>query len=91
MARTYSTIWRCKGLADDAATLDDMIAALREAIAELTMMRDAGITLSQPMADDYAFLVTTDPEVAERFGMELDEDEDEDDDVDPFSLNGHHG
>jgi hypothetical protein len=89
MPETFSTTWRCKGLADDAATLDDMIAALRDAIAELTMMRDVGVSLAGPVADDYALLITTDPAVAERFGMEPDED-DEDDGSDPFSQNGRH-
>lgn len=86
----YQTIWRCKGLADDAMSLAEMIDSLESAIASLKAMEQAGVRLrlgsesvsindSVPVGvqDDYAFLETTDPAVAERFGFVLDEFEDE--------------
>ncbi len=48
-----------------------MIAALRESTATLEAMRAAGVSLeaSGGTADDYALLVTTDPDVARKFDM----------------------
>ena len=61
-----------------------MIESLRAAADQLDEMRKAGVILddSSEMADDYATLVTTDPNVASKFGMEdvreyLDEEDDE--------------
>jgi hypothetical protein len=61
-----------------------MIASLRAAADHLDEMREAGVTLEDNggVGDDYATLVTTDPEVAKKFGMEegreyLDEEDDE--------------
>jgi hypothetical protein len=90
MDRTYSTIWRAKGLTDDAETLDDMIAALEAAIAELRTLRDAGVRLASSVEDDYAYLMTTDPGVAERYGFEEDVEDDTDFDVEPPGGNGLH-
>ena len=97
MVRTYSTIWRGKGLADDAETIDEVIAALEAAIADLRAMRDAGIQLAGPIQDDYAYLVTTDPDVAEAYGLQEDEDFEDDEDlgdedfeVGPSGNNGYH-
>jgi pyruvate/2-oxoglutarate dehydrogenase complex dihydrolipoamide acyltransferase (E2) component len=63
-----------------------MIESLRAAADQLDEMRKACITLEDNggMADDYATLVTTDPNVASKFGMEeereyLDEDDEDTD------------
>ena len=88
MNRTYSTIWRAKGLTDDAETIDDMIAALEAAIVTLRALRDAGARLASAVEDDYAFLITTDPGVAEQFGFEEDVEDDTDLEVDPPDGNG---
>jgi len=77
----YQTLWRNKYLTQDAKTIEDMIVALREAADQLEEMKKAGVVLVSDaggMADDYANLATTDPEVARRFGMEEEEDEGED-------------
>jgi hypothetical protein len=61
-----------------------MIKSLRAAADQLDEMRKAGAILddNSGIADDYATLVTTDPNVASKFGMGeereyLDEEDDE--------------
>jgi Uncharacterised nucleotidyltransferase len=82
--KRYEMLWRNKWLTSEAKTIDDMIEALRAAADRLDEMRKAGIILEDDSGarDDYATLVTTDSEVAKKFGMEeereyLDEDDDE--------------
>lgn len=76
VARRYVRIWRNKFLTLEAKSIDDMITTLQAAAAELQAMRADGVTLDPEggTADDYAYLVTTDPEVAKKYGME-EEDE----------------
>ena len=81
-------LWRNKWLTSDAKTIEDMIASLRQAAEHLDEMRTAGVTLDHTsgVGDDYAKLVTTDPDVARQFGMEeereyLDEEDDENPDA----------
>jgi hypothetical protein len=70
--KRYEMLWRNKWLTAEAKTIDEMIASLRAAADQLAEMRQAGVTLDDGtgQSDDYATLVTTDPEVAQRFGME---------------------
>ena len=82
--KRYETLWRNKWLTAEAKTIEDMIGSLRAAADHLDEMRKAGVTLEDEggVGDDYATFVTTDPEVAGRFGMEeereyLDEDDPE--------------
>lgn len=63
-----------------------MIDSLRAAADQLDGMRKAGVTLEvdSGVSDDYARLVTTDPEVAKKFGMEEEReylDEEDDDEI----------
>lgn len=76
VTKRYVRIWRNKFLTLDAANIDDVIATLQGAVTELQAMRNDGVTLdpSGGTADDYAYLVTTDPEIARKYGME-EEDE----------------
>jgi hypothetical protein len=68
--RRYVTLWRNKWLTARAEAIDDMSAALREAARTLDAMRSDGVTLeSDGVGDDYAHLVTTDPEVAKKYDM----------------------
>lgn len=69
--RRYVTIWRNKFLTIDATSLSDMIESLRAATATLESMRADGITLDPDgdTGDDYAYLVTTDPEIARKYDM----------------------
>ncbi len=83
--KRYETLWRNKCLTSEAKTIDDMIASLRAAADYLDEMRKAGVSLQDNggVGDDYAALVTTDPDVAKRFGMEeereyMDEEDNED-------------
>lgn len=82
--KRYETLWRNKWLTAEAKTIEDMIGSLRAAADHLDEMRKAGVTLEDEggVGDDHATFVTTDPEVAGRFGMEeereyLDEDDPE--------------
>jgi hypothetical protein len=74
--RRYVQVWRNKLLTVEAKNIDDMITALENAAATLRAMREDGVLLEQGggTADDHAYLVTTDPEVARKYGME-EEDE----------------
>lgn len=61
-------------MADGAETLGEMTEKILDAAKELDEMRCAGIQLEGAVQNDYAFLVTEAPEVAERFGFTPDED-----------------
>ena len=76
VTRRYVRLWRNKFLTLEAKKIDDMIATLHAAAAELQAMREDGVTMDPEggTADDYAYLVTTDPEIAKKHGME-EEDE----------------
>jgi hypothetical protein len=76
VTRRYVRLWRNKLLTLEANTIDDMIATLQASAAELQAMRADGVTLDPDggTADGYAYLVTNDPEVARKYGME-EEDE----------------
>jgi hypothetical protein len=70
MMSCYMLLWRNKFLTVDAKTLGEMARKLREAAAELEAMHATGkVTLEGGVDDDYAELVTTDLEVAKRFGF----------------------
>lgn len=69
--KRYVTHWRNKWLTSEAKSLDEMIAAIRQAANTLEAMKRDGIVLEQSdgIADDYAVLVTTEPEVAKKYDM----------------------
>jgi hypothetical protein len=64
--------------APPAATVAEMIECLEGRIADLRELQDAGVVLASPVQDDYAFLVTENPAVAERFGFAPVDEERED-------------
>ena len=70
-SKRYVTTWRNRWLTAHAKTLDEMVAALRDAANHLQAMRRDGVTLDPDggTGDDYAHLVTTDPEVAKKYDM----------------------
>jgi hypothetical protein len=84
--KRYLLIWRNKFLTLEAGSLEDMVSSLHEAAATLEHMRKDGVFLDPDggTADDYAYLVTTDPEVAQKYDMHEeaeflpDDDEEED-------------
>ena len=84
--KRFVMIWRNKFLTLNAKSLDEMIAILADAAETLKAMRADGVTLDLDggTADDYAYLVTTDPDVAKKYDMH-DESEfmDADDDGEP--------
>jgi hypothetical protein len=69
--KRYIDLWRNKFLTVDAKSLDEMIDQLAGAVEQLKAMRDDGVLLDPEggTADDYAHLVTTDPDVAKKYGM----------------------
>ncbi len=69
--RRYIQLWRNKFLTVDAQNIDDMISVLQDAAETLKKMRDDGVTLDPEggTSDDYAYLVTTNPEVAKKYDM----------------------
>lgn len=69
--KKYMLLWRNKFLTLDAKSLDDMIGTLDAAVEQLRRMRADGVVLDPDAgtADDYAHLVTTDPEVARKYDM----------------------
>lgn len=71
LAKRYVLIWRNKWLTTDAKTLPEMIASLKEAAEQLEAMLKDGVELDPKggTADDYACLVTTDPDVARKYDM----------------------
>lgn len=70
--KRYLRLWWTKGLTANARTIDDLINALGPAADELKAMRSDGVVLDSEggTTDDYAHLVTTDPIVAKKYGME---------------------
>lgn len=75
--KTYELCWRNKFLTLDAKSIDDMAGILEGAAKQLREMQAAGVTLDPEsgVGDDYASLITSDPEVAKKFGMEEPETE----------------
>ncbi len=72
----YTRTWRNKFLTLDAKTLEDMVNMLQSAYEELDEMLETGvITLEGGADDDYALLVTTDPDVARKYGFSEEENE----------------
>ena len=69
--KKYYRIWPIKLLATEAATLPEMVHALRAAADELQCMLNDGVVLDpeRGTSDDHAYLTTTDPEVARRYDM----------------------
>jgi hypothetical protein len=69
--RRYIAIWRNKFLTLDAKTLPEMIDHLKGAVATLESMLADGVELDPKggTADDYAYLVTHDPDVARKYDM----------------------
>ncbi|HEY5313229.1 MAG TPA: hypothetical protein VIK18_11950 [Pirellulales bacterium] len=70
--KRYMLLWRNQLLTADAASLDDMIQRLPDAARMLEAMRADGVTLDPAggTGDGHARLVTTDPQVAKKYGME---------------------
>lgn len=69
--KRYVLLWRNKFLTLEAKSLDEMIATLDHAVEELRKMRADGVVLDPEggTANDYAQLVTTDPDVARKYDM----------------------
>jgi hypothetical protein len=67
----YELTWRNKFLTLNAKSIQEMADGLEEAVQQLRAMAAKGVVLEDDgsVADDYAHLTTTDPQVAEEFGF----------------------
>jgi Uncharacterised nucleotidyltransferase len=75
--RRFIMVWRNKWLTSEATTLQEMVVGLRSAAETLEAMLKDGVILDNAtggVGDDYAHLVTTDPEIARKYGMQPEED-----------------
>lgn len=74
--RRFITLWRNKWLTSDAKSIDEMIAKLSGAADELRAMKADGVVLDPEggTSDDYAYLVTDNPAIAAKYGMEDERD-----------------
>lgn len=69
--KRYVRLWRSALSAGEGASSDELAAQQRAADELLQQMLDAGVRLEPAeRADDYAMLVTDDPDVAQRFDMQ---------------------
>ncbi|MCI0741144.1 MAG: nucleotidyltransferase family protein [Gemmataceae bacterium] len=71
MSTRYVTPWRSKWLTADAKSLEEMASSLCSAAETLQAMRADGVVLDTEggTRDDYALLVTHDPDVAKKYNM----------------------
>lgn len=69
--RRFVTLWRNKWLTAKAISIEEMITSLREAANKLEEMQKDGVSLenNRGTGDDYAHLVTMDPEIAKKHDM----------------------
>ncbi len=74
--KRYITTWRDKWLTAEAKSIDEMISLLRAAADHLDQMRGDGVVLENAdgVGDDHVHLSTTDPKIAEKYGL-IDESE----------------
>ena len=73
MADQYEYIWRNKWLTSDAKTIEEMALILKSAATKLEQMSKDGIKLDLETSnggDDYHYLCTEDPAIAEKYGFE---------------------
>ncbi len=69
--KRYVTAWRNRRLTAEAKSIEEMAAMLRAAADRLDQMREDGVSLEDDgsIGDDTALLVTTDPKIAEKYGL----------------------
>ena len=69
--KRYVMLWRNKWLTAEAKSIEEMAGALQASAAHLQAMKADGVTLESEgsTAADYAYLVTTDPAVAQKYDM----------------------
>ena len=79
--KRYILPWKLKSPLSDGATIDDLISFDPDSGRQLDAMRSDGVTLesSGRAGSDFVYLVTTDPDIAQKHGMH-DESEYWDDD-----------
>jgi hypothetical protein len=69
----YTLVWRNKFLTTQATSIGEMAKALEAAAQELREMEREGVTLKGQVADGHPVFVTTNFDVARKFGIEKEE------------------
>ena len=69
--KRFVKIWRNRFLTVDAASLEAMISSLQQAVVTLQAMLADGVIIDpeRGTTDSHVYLVTTDPEIAKKYGM----------------------
>jgi hypothetical protein len=69
--KRFVSIWRNKFLTLEATSLEEMITSLERAAGTLRAMLADGVRLDPQggISEDYAYLVTADPEIAKKYAM----------------------
>lgn len=77
----YEMLWRNKFLTLDCTSIPEMAEVLEDAAKLLRELHATGKVelMDEDISDDYAFFVTEDKAIAEKYGFEEMEFEDEDD------------
>ncbi len=89
--KRYVALWRNKWITAHAQSVEEMAAALRMAANHLEAMLKDGVTLEPNggIEDDYARLITLDPEVAKKYDMVEESEFWMEADDEPDSRSGH--
>jgi hypothetical protein len=67
--KRYWTTYRGKNIFDGSKNISEMIARLRESLADLQKMKTAGVELEEEVFDDDVTLTTDNAKVARKFGL----------------------
>lgn len=68
--KIYDTLVRGKGIFDGADSVRGMIRCLEHVAKSLEKLDRDGIGLERRITDDYATLVTRDPKIAKKHGLQ---------------------
>jgi hypothetical protein len=71
--KKFTLTWRCKGLADGSSTLLEAAARLEAQAKLLRQMSEDGLQFKEQMSDDYAFVTSTNQDIACKYGMQQDD------------------
>jgi len=74
--KRYVRLWPHKSLTANLSNFDDLIRESKDATSLLERMREDGVSLDpkSSSANEYVYLVTSDPEVAKKYDMHDEKD-----------------
>jgi hypothetical protein len=67
---TYAMTWKNKLISDEINTLDDAVDNLTDILETIEWMRDDGVVLVEGNCKSQLYFTTTDPKIADKYGME---------------------